>query len=137
MVTYAEGSECRHADILTYFKDQKRITSCGHCDACAPDDGLDFKLGVVKTMRKRRKTEEVSNDDMSSEQIWKMQVIREWRKKYAQEKDIPAFMIFSDKTLRDLVDKNPTSFEELGSVYGMGPNKVDLFGQRLLDEMDC
>lgn len=137
MVTYAEGSECRHADILTYFKDQKRITVCGHCDACAPDDSLSFQLGVVKSLRKKRKVKESSLDDLSSEQIWKSQIIREWRKKYAQEKDIPAFMIFSDKTLRDLVEKNPTTLEELSGVYGMGANKIELFGESLLSEMDC
>ncbi|MGH1468136.1 MAG: RecQ family ATP-dependent DNA helicase [Bdellovibrionales bacterium] len=137
MVTYAEGSECRHADILTYFKDQKRITACGHCDACAPKDSLEFQLGVVKSLRKKRRTEEPAEDELSSEQIWKMQIIREWRKKYAQEKDIPAFMIFSDKTLKDLVEKNPTNLEELSTVYGMGANKIELFGESLLSEIDC
>ncbi len=137
MVTYAEGSECRHADILTYFKDKKRITACGHCDACAPKDSLEFQLGVVKSLRKKRRVEEPVEDELSSEQIWKMQIIREWRKKYAQEKDIPAFMIFSDKTLKDLVEKNPTTLEELAEVYGMGANKIELFGESLLSEIDC
>ncbi len=137
MITYAEGSECRHGDILTYFKDQKRITACGHCDTCRPQDSLEFKLGVVKSFRKKRKVEETTLDEFSSEQIWKMQNIKAWRKKYAQEKDIPAFMIFSDKTLRDLVDKNPTNLKELSKVYGMGPNKIELFGEILLKEIDC
>jgi len=137
MVNYAEGSECRHADILTYFKDQKRITRCGHCDACAPEDGMSFKVGLVSSLRKKRKKEEPVEDEMSSEQIWKTQVMREWRKNYAKEKDIPAFMVFSDKTLRDLVEKNPKTLDDLSKVYGMGPQKVEHFGEQILREIDC
>ncbi len=136
MITYAEGSECRHSDILTYFKDQKRITACGHCDTCVPKDSLEFKLGVVKSLRKRRKIKETTPDELTAEQIRKMQIIKTWRKKYAKEKDIPAFMIFSDKTLRDLISKNPTSLKGLSKVYGMGPNKIELFGEKLLKEID-
>ena len=34
------GGECRHSGILTYFKDSDRIDGCGHCDVCAPDQGI-------------------------------------------------------------------------------------------------
>ena len=36
LVNYSEGGECRHAEILTYYKDAQRIERCGHCDSCAP-----------------------------------------------------------------------------------------------------
>ena len=36
MIQFAEGNECRHAQILSYFRDHERITSCGHCDICSP-----------------------------------------------------------------------------------------------------
>jgi ATP-dependent DNA helicase RecQ len=34
LVNYAEGGECRHAEILTYYKDSQRLERCGHCDTC-------------------------------------------------------------------------------------------------------
>lgn len=34
LVNYSEASECRHGEILTYYKDAQRIKTCGHCDVC-------------------------------------------------------------------------------------------------------
>lgn len=37
LIGYAEGGECRHAEILTYYQDSQRINDCGHCDVCLPN----------------------------------------------------------------------------------------------------
>ena len=39
---------------------------------------------------------------LSPEETLRMEVLREWRKAYADENDIPAFLVFSNKTLREL-----------------------------------
>lgn len=137
MVNYAEGSDCRHAEILVYFRDQNRISSCGHCDICSPKHTLQFSSEKPKGMKKRRKKEVEEVEEMTSEQIWKSQVLRDWRKSYAKEKDIPAFLVFSDKTLKDLVVKNPKTIEELVEVYGLAQQKISLFGEELLRELNC
>lgn len=36
MIQFAEGRECRHSRILSYFRDNERISTCGHCDICSP-----------------------------------------------------------------------------------------------------
>ena len=122
IVQYAEGSECRHADILTYFKDQKRIERCGHCDTCAPRSERrilpTIKIKAVKKKRKK-KVEALFEPTMSDDQQWRNEMLREWRKEYAKSHDIPAFMVFSDKTLRDLILRAPTNKEDLYKVYGL------------------
>ncbi len=62
-------------------------------------------------------------------------ILRDWRKRFAKERDVPAFIIFSDKTLRDLASKNPRSLIDLEKVYGLGPAKIELFGGELLKEL--
>ena len=139
MIQYAEGSECRHADILTYFNDRKRIERCGHCDACLVDSPRRIQkpaaLQRVLTRSKKRSKEALFVPDMSDESKWRMDHIREWRKQYAKENDIPAFMVFSDKTLRDLVLRAPTNTEDLSKVYGLGKKKIEVFGQLLLEKL--
>ncbi|MCB0351219.1 MAG: HRDC domain-containing protein, partial [Bdellovibrionales bacterium] len=44
-------------------------------------------------------------------------------------------MVFSDKTLRDLILKSPTTEAELENVYGFGKKKIDLFGKELLAQI--
>jgi len=143
MVQYAEGGECRHGDILTYFRDQKRLKKCGHCDSCDPKSARRIEkgkealsvVGVPKPSRKKKKGD-LFKTEMSPEIQWRVDVLREWRRNYAQKNDIPAFMVFSDRTLKDLAEKAPASEESLLDVYGMGEKKVDVFGTELLETLN-
>lgn len=134
MVNYAEGSECRHGDILTYFKDKKRISKCTHCDACVPEEAFKFEK-TISTKTKKKKLKEVNLENFTPEQIDLKSRLKEWRKTFAKEQDIPAFMVFSDKTLNDLILKEPKIKSELFDVYGIGEQKVEFFGDELLHEM--
>ncbi len=147
LVEYAEGSECRHAEILTYFKDTQRITACGHCDSCAPTSAS--KVQLVKSRNSKSPFEVVKKGKVSQrskktdsllislspdeEKIF--QVLRIWRKAKSQELDVPAFIVLSDRTLRDLAQKNPTTMAELEAVHGFGPQKTEKFGQEVLAEI--
>ena len=139
IVQYAEGGECRHADILTYFKDQQRLKSCGHCDSCSPQSERRIerreKSFQIKKKKSRKKKEALLVAELSQEAQWRVEVLREWRREYAQENDIAAFMVFSDKTLRDLAVRAPKNEEELLEVYGMGEKKVSVLGKVILEKI--
>lgn len=141
IVQYSEGAECRHSDILVYFKDQKRISQCGHCDSCAPQSSRKIKrprnLLQKQSHKIRKKVPKaaVFSPEIQPEAKWRIEVLREWRRQYSQEHDIPAFMVFSDKTLRDLALRAPTSEEGLAKVYGLGPKKIEVFGKILLEKL--
>ena len=45
---------------------------------------------------------------------------------------MPAFLVFSNRTLEDLARKAPGSLSELEDVYGLGPQKIEAFGQELI-----
>jgi ATP-dependent DNA helicase RecQ len=61
--------------------------------------------------------------------------LRDLRKRLAAEGGIPPFMVFSDRTLRDLMAKRPASGTELLRVYGMGELKVEHYGARILEAL--
>lgn len=136
---YIESSECRHGGILTYFRDAKRIQSCGHCDVCSPKSDWKIVLPESKATIKVRRRGKGKTDQLSlelgPEAESRALLLRDWRKSFARERDLPAFMIFSDRTLRDLAQKNPRSLKALESVYGMGPAKIELFGSLILREL--
>lgn len=137
MVQFAEGGECRHAGILTYFRDSQRISCCGHCDVCAPESPRRVRRIVesgpilepaVKPKRRKNRTE----GPLSPEGRIRMELLRDWRRSFAQSRDIPAFLVFSNKTLQDLAAKEPQSLTDLESIYGLGPQKIEWFGEALL-----
>lgn len=137
MVQYAEGGECRHAGILTYFRDSQRIISCGHCDVCASNSNRKVEsLKMTELPRpkkiKKRAGKFIVDKNLSTEEIRRKNHIRKWRLDYANEEDIPAFMVFSNKTLDQLAKTNPTSKEELKTIHGIGSHKVRAFGEKLL-----
>lgn len=142
IIQYAEGGECRHSGILTYFRDVDRIQSCGHCDVCDPDSPRKIPRNFVTAVRtitrkgksdeKKSRTERVAGP-LNAQETERMRAIREWRREYAKSQDMPAFIIFSNRTLEDLVRKNPTTLSELKEVYGLGPQKIEAFGNELLE----
>ncbi|MCP9761240.1 DNA helicase RecQ, partial [Aquitalea sp. S1-19] len=64
------------------------------------------------------------------ERVW--QALRRWRKGMADEHNVPAYAVFSDKTLRELVEKRPSSLAELRRIYGLGELKLARYGAALL-----
>lgn len=64
------------------------------------------------------------------ERVW--QALRVWRKRLAEEHNVPAYAIFPDKTLRELTEKRPINEAELRRVYGVGERKLASYGAELL-----
>lgn len=64
-----------------------------------------------------------------------MKKLKELRLKLAQEKQVPAFVIFSDATLVDICHRRPASLEELLEVSGIGKVKLEAYGKALLEVM--
>jgi ATP-dependent DNA helicase RecQ len=54
------------------------------------------------------------------------------RRSIADERNVPAFMVFSDRTLRELARRRPQTEDEMLAVHGVGPAKVASFGKRFL-----
>ena len=54
--------------------------------------------------------------------------LRELRKRLAAELSVPPYVIFHDRTLREMASRRPGSLEELSSVHGVGATKLEKFG---------
>jgi len=138
LVAYAEGGECRHSEILAYYKDKQRLTNCGHCDRCVPESERRIPKSKVLAsvqVRKRKRGSTDTSEVLTGEKRDLLERLKDWRMRTAKELDQPAFVVFSDKALRDLIAKNPGSLTELSKVYGFGPAKIEKFGADILREL--
>jgi ATP-dependent DNA helicase RecQ len=147
LVSYSEGGECRHAEILTYYQDSQRIDACGHCDSCAPASDrkimrpsfAEVTAAASATRTRKRKTAKkeaaLAEEGFDGTQKELFAALKEWRKQKARELDVAAFMVFSDRTLREIVAKHPRTRDELRDVHGIGDQKLEAFGTELIEQL--
>lgn len=136
MLNYTQKSKCRHGMILDYFDDVKKIQNCGHCDVCDPESPRRVRVTISRGLQKKSVSRKSENkrrlESLDSQQKMWLEVLKDWRKRRAQDSDVPAFVIFNDKTLYEIIEKQPQSLKELGAVHGMGSKKIQVFGKELL-----
>ncbi|WP_294955558.1 DNA helicase RecQ [Sulfurovum sp.] len=84
------------------------------------------RLTVQQAKPKRKVT---YFDDYDAEMYDRLRALRT---QIASEKGIPPYIVFSDKTLKDLSNKQPQSKEEMLEVHGIGEVKFDRYGEAFL-----
>ena len=57
------------------------------------------------------------------------------RSRLASERQIPAFAIFADATLRDLAARRPSSLQSMAEAHGVGQRKLDDLGELFVSEI--
>lgn len=94
------------------------------------EQGKDVLTGDVKVYRKGTvETKQIAKDDPLFNQL------RALRMKLAQEAGVPPFVVFSDKTLRDMAAKMPVTEEAFLEVNGVGTAKLERYGEVFMDEI--
>jgi RecQ family ATP-dependent DNA helicase len=58
--------------------------------------------------------------------------LREWRGAEAKRLGVPAYVVLHDRALQDLAEKRPRNPNQLLSINGIGPAKVEKFGEAIL-----
>lgn len=59
--------------------------------------------------------------------------LKAWRARTAAATNVPAFLIFHDRTLEAIAARKPTTARALGGVPGVGPAKLERFADDVLD----
>ncbi|MGV0382125.1 ATP-dependent DNA helicase UvrD2 [Corynebacterium segmentosum] len=59
--------------------------------------------------------------------------LRSWRAQVAREEKVPAYVIFTDATLQAISEELPADEAELLSISGIGPNKLERYGEQILE----
>ncbi|MBD8025077.1 DNA helicase RecQ [Ureibacillus sp. Re31] len=92
------------------------------------DEGKEVLLGQRKVWR-RVKVEQtvIKKDDPLFEHL------RAIRKEIAETEGVPPFVVFSDKTLKDMCEKRPIDEQMFLEVSGVGQNKLERYGSKFIN----
>lgn len=86
-----------------------------------------------KEKQKAPKLESVFQDQPVSKELWGL--LKELRKELAREQDIPPYMIFHDKTLREMVSCLPEDERQFLRIGGVGQAKLEHYGQAFIGKI--
>lgn len=83
------------------------------------------ELALPKKKAVLRKKAELQ-DDAQTQEIFDR--LKAWRKKLAEEENVPPYFIFNDKTLIEIANQKPSDARGLLSISGIGELKAKKFG---------
>ncbi|WP_066956956.1 DNA helicase RecQ [Streptomyces lushanensis] len=73
--------------------------------------------------------------DLPEEAVPVFESLRAWRAATAKEQGVPAYVVFHDATLREIALLAPSTLAELGTVNGVGENKLAKYGEQILETL--
>lgn len=95
------------------------------------EQGRTVLTGETKVFRKESVvTKQISTDDHPL-----FEKLRVLRRELAQEAGVPPFVVFSDKSLHDMIAKMPTTEEAFLEVNGVGLTKLERYSEPFLNEI--
>ena len=145
MFRWADLKVCRHRGLAAHF--EETMGDCGtSCDACSgntwDDERGRFPASTLpeperRETRPRRESRPraVSPGNVPAASGPVFERLRALRRELADEKNVPAFVVFHDSTLARMAASRPTTLEEFRRVPGVGPAKLAQYGERFLREL--
>jgi len=131
MFRLAAARTCRHEAVTRYLGE--RMPACeSSCDVCAGWDvlGQAAEAPVLPRARRGRSAALIPTaDDVDGELYVALKTLR---RAIADERGVPAYIVFSDATLVQLAERRPRTEAALLEVPGVGPKKLELYGERFL-----
>jgi ATP-dependent DNA helicase RecQ len=119
---WGERRECRHRTLVAHFGET--IADCGvSCDVCTGADLLQDP-----------RPEPLSREDGADLRDTPLfERLRALRRSIAAEREVPAYVVFSDATLLEMAAMRPRTPSELLAVGGVGPAKLERYGAAFLE----
>jgi ATP-dependent DNA helicase RecQ len=149
---YAYAKGCRRAFILRYFGDPAASGQCDGCDNCL---GNHREVVIPRLTRARSRHSSVDAPSrggtpsalngrrppvgaaapppaISDGDAPLFEALRTLRAEIAKRAGVPAYVVFPDRTLIEMATRRPRSVAALADVRGVGPVKLERYGEQFL-----
>jgi ATP-dependent DNA helicase RecQ len=99
-------------------------------------------LKPAQRTRRKKGSADSAIDSRAARESWEgvdrdlFEALRRYRRRKADERSVPPFIVFSDATLRDLARHRPSTLHQLSGIHGIGEKKLAEYGAELLAEIN-
>ena len=129
MTFYSTSKRCLRAEILNYFG-EKASDRCGNCSVCA---GEPFEVDTSPKAPPRRTQTKRTHYMHEVLDAGLYEELKDERSRLAAEKRVPAYVIFTDATLRDMTAQRPHTWDDFLHIAGVGASKREKYGDVFLE----
>ncbi|MEO9903287.1 DNA helicase RecQ [Nisaea sp.] len=82
---------------------------------------------------KTARSTSVPTETMNSQELKLFKALKQLRSEIAREGNVPAYVVFTDRSLADMAAKRPTCKESFSAVHGVGEAKLEKFSAPFID----
>jgi ATP-dependent DNA helicase RecQ len=141
MQQYAYLRTCRRGFVLRYFGDPAARAQCAGCDNClgthitVSEAGARVRPKNSKQTLKKRPADAYMESDgpqLDPADGALLDRLRTLRRSIAKEEQVPAYVVFPDRTLAEMAVHRPRTSAALADIRGVGPTKLERYGDRFL-----
>ncbi len=144
MQKYAYTEQCRRAFVLRYFGDPAARPKCDGCDNCL---GVRLPPSEAEEKGKRPRKDRgatpgasrgagaagATDAPLSRDEIELLDQLKAVRSRLAKDESVPAYVIFPDRSLREMARARPTTRAALAEVHGVGATRLERYGAAFLE----
>jgi ATP-dependent DNA helicase RecQ len=127
--------------VLRYFGDPAARAECAGCDNCL---GTHVAAETASNPARNRKSKQTLNarrgdaapatddvviDGANGALLDRLRILR---RAIAKEEQVPAYVVFPDRTLAEMAVRRPRTPVALAGIRGVGPTKLERYGERFL-----
>ena len=87
------------------------------------------------TPRRARNDRNAAVEALDADVRARFETLRAWRRDRASEQHVPPYVIFQDKTLLEIAQREPGSLDALAAISGVGQTKIDRYGKGVLEAL--
>lgn len=116
--------------------DQKNVVKLTPASNRILFEKAQVQLVKIATLKERKAKEKAKAKPVTQRQRSRnelFEVLRQLRRKLAQEKGVPPYIIFSDATLEEMAAMQPMNDDEMRKINGVGERKLHLYGNVFID----
>lgn len=138
MTFYCHTRYCYRKYMLNYFG-EKADSFCGNCGNCLKQlDAQEYqhmldKNPLYDAKVKLKKPQPVKRPSSQNPKLYDS--LRLLRNRLAKESNVPAYVIFTDKTIKEMSMYLPMNKEQMMQISGVGEVKYETYGARFLAEI--
>ena len=134
MFDLADGAACLWRRLAGHFAEV--IADCGEsCGSCVKRDIVGDARPALEGALRPRKDSAAPEPTEAIADPGLFERLRALRKQLADERKVPAFVVFSDKALQDMAVRKPRTRDEFLDVHGVGQKKLEEYGDFFLAEI--
>lgn len=138
IAAFARSQRCRPWQICRHFGEAPQWSACGLCDICQPDRAAPASPRLRRGGASARPCPAIAGPAatgaaLPEPALWEH--LRQWRRAQARAAGLPAFCVFSDRTLNAVCAARPATLADLEKIPGIRGRKALRWGPAILQAL--